>query len=299
MTARFKVNSAKYVQDSLKMSPIQNFEKDIRVTDDFQVAAWVIPHPDKAETGGEDTYFISESGNAFGVFDGVGGWAEMGVNSRDFSYQLMSNCKKAADAGALKNPLEILKEGFKVTTSRHIQGSCTACVGVIRKDNSNLFLDALNVGDSGLMVLSPTVSETRHAIEAAPTYEVKLKSKEQTHRFNFPYQLGSEGSDLPEQGDKYSTQLNNGDIVIFGSDGLWDNVYDADMIKFVNQKSTASATEIAQTIAQETFKFSLSEKRLSPFMASAKKLKIAYAANCGKSDDITVLVLKVQKQSKM
>lgn len=59
------------MQDSLKKSPIQNFQQDIRVTSDFQVASWLIPHSEKAETGGEDTYFISDSGNAFGVFDGI------------------------------------------------------------------------------------------------------------------------------------------------------------------------------------------------------------------------------------
>jgi hypothetical protein len=41
------------------------------VTDDFQSAAWLVPHSDKIETGGEDTYFISDSGTAFGVFDGT------------------------------------------------------------------------------------------------------------------------------------------------------------------------------------------------------------------------------------
>jgi protein phosphatase PTC7 len=292
-------SSSKYVQDSLKMSPIQNFKEDIRVTEDFQVAAWVIPHSDKEDTGGEDTYFISENGNQFGVFDGVGGWAELGVNARDFSYRLMSNCKKVADAGVLTNPLEILKEGFNLTNKQHIQGSCTACVGVIRKENSNLFLDAINLGDSGLMVLSQKVPEARHSIEA-PTFEVKLKSAEQVHRFNFPFQLGSEGnSDKPERGDKYSTELNYGDVVIFGSDGLWDNVYEKDVVQLLNAKGASSATEIAETLAQETFKFSLSKTRTSPFMKEAKKFKMPYAAPSGKTDDITVLVLKVQKKSKM
>jgi len=287
--------SSKYVQDSLKKSPIQNYQKDIRVTNDFQVAAWVIPHADKVETGGEDTYLISDSGSAFGVFDGVGGWAEIGVNSRDFSYQLMSNCKEVADAGTFKLPLDILKVAYMATVNQRIQGSCTATVGVIRKEDSTLFLDAINVGDSGLMVLSSKDSE------GAPTFQIKLKSRELQHRFNFPYQLGSEieNSDLPEGGDIYSTQLEYGDFVILGTDGLWDNMYDTDIIKILNENGTSSATQVAEIIARETFKFSLSRTRLSPFMENAKKARMDYARNCGKADDITVLVVKVQKQAKM
>lgn len=286
-------SSRKYVEESLKKSPIQNFQQDVRVTDDFQVASWLIPHSEKVETGGEDTYFISDSGNAFGVFDGVGGWAEMGINSRDFSYQLQANCKKAANSGPNKTPLEILKEGYVATLNQHVQGSCTASLGIIRKEESNIYLDALNVGDSGLMVLTSKDSE------GEPTYEVKLKSNEQVHRFNFPYQLGSESSDMPDHGDKYSTQLQYGDIIVFGTDGLWDNTYEEDIIKILNEKSSSSATELAELIARETFKFSISKKRLSPFMAHAKRLRLAYATTGGKTDDITVLVVKIQKKAKL
>jgi protein phosphatase PTC7 len=36
--------------------------------------AFMLPHPDKVERGGEDSYFILDSGVAAGVADGVGGW---------------------------------------------------------------------------------------------------------------------------------------------------------------------------------------------------------------------------------
>ena len=38
------------------------------------VEASNLPHPDKAATGGEDSFFISPDMYSFGVFDGVGGW---------------------------------------------------------------------------------------------------------------------------------------------------------------------------------------------------------------------------------
>ena len=39
-----------------------------------------VPHPDKAEKGGEDACFVLRDQGAFGVMDGVGGWAEEGVD---------------------------------------------------------------------------------------------------------------------------------------------------------------------------------------------------------------------------
>ncbi len=36
--------------------------------------AAMLPHPDKAEKGGEDSFFISEQHPCIGVADGVGGW---------------------------------------------------------------------------------------------------------------------------------------------------------------------------------------------------------------------------------
>lgn len=63
-------------------------------------AGAVLPHPDKAETGGEDAFFVSSHGQgAFGVADGVGGWNLEGVDPSRYSrcvHHLSSSllCKK-------------------------------------------------------------------------------------------------------------------------------------------------------------------------------------------------------------
>ncbi|KAH8508389.1 hypothetical protein H0E87_010490 [Populus deltoides] len=54
-----------------------------------------LPHPDKEETGGEDAHFICEDEQAIGVADGVGGWADVGVNAGEFSRELMSHSVSA------------------------------------------------------------------------------------------------------------------------------------------------------------------------------------------------------------
>ena len=50
------------------------------------VAGAALPHPDKAQTGGEDAFFVSSHGQgAFGVADGVGGWNMEGVDPSRYS----------------------------------------------------------------------------------------------------------------------------------------------------------------------------------------------------------------------
>ena len=42
-----------------------------------------LPHPAKAETGGEDAFFVSRG--AVGVADGVSAWAREGINAALYS----------------------------------------------------------------------------------------------------------------------------------------------------------------------------------------------------------------------
>jgi hypothetical protein len=56
----------------------------------LRIAACCLPHPEKAHYGGEDAFFVSAAGGgALGVADGVGGWAESGVNPAAYSRTLM------------------------------------------------------------------------------------------------------------------------------------------------------------------------------------------------------------------
>ncbi|KAF6142478.1 hypothetical protein GIB67_039442, partial [Kingdonia uniflora] len=49
-----------------------------------------LPHPAKEETGGEDAHFICIDEQAIGFVDGVGGWADMGINAGLYAQELMS-----------------------------------------------------------------------------------------------------------------------------------------------------------------------------------------------------------------
>jgi len=283
------VRNQNFITKSLSESPLQNFENDIRVNDDLESAAWVIPHQEKSNTGGEDTYFISQSGNSVGVFDGVGGWIESGVNPRLYSYKLMQGCLKAVNEKKEINPLKILEFGYNFVKEFGTVGSCTATVASFMKKDSSLNMEIINVGDSGVLVYR----------KAKEQDEVIFRTKEQQHRFNMPYQLGTQSRDKPQHGNQYNIKLELDDVVVLGTDGLWDNLYNKEIATILSNSKNNTSQQIAKTLANAALKCSLDTNRVSPFAAQLQIIEKNPGIVGGKEDDITVLVVKVQRQSKL
>jgi protein phosphatase PTC7 len=175
-----------------------------------------IPHPEKAHRGGEDAFFYTTpSLSAIGVADGVGGWANQGINPKDFADDLMQYTMEAIESG-IRDPVEALDIAYKKVEQT---GSCTAVVGTLdERGNFNI----ANLGDSGFMIFRKG--------------EVVFKTDEQQHGFNFPFQLGKvqgrdgrfyeHGNDRAKHAERYSFKVMEGDIIVAGSDGLFDNVWE-------------------------------------------------------------------------
>lgn len=86
-----------------------------------------LPHPDKEETGGEDAHFICSDKQAIGVADGVGGWADFGVDAGKYARELMSNSVSAVqeEPKGSVDPARVLEKAYRSTKAR---GSSTACI---------------------------------------------------------------------------------------------------------------------------------------------------------------------------
>lgn len=86
-----------------------------------------LPHPAKEETGGEDAHFICADEQAIGVADGVGGWADVGVNAGLYARELMSHSVAAIqeEPKGLIDPARVLEKAHSFTTAK---GSSTACI---------------------------------------------------------------------------------------------------------------------------------------------------------------------------
>jgi protein phosphatase PTC7 len=125
------------------------------------------------------------------------------------------------------------------------------------------------------------------------------RSKEQQHSFNFPFQVGTGGDD-PASAERQIHDVKHNDIVVIGSDGLWDNLFDVKVIElirpFIRDTDVIADPElVAEVIALEAEKYSNQAKYISPFARHARENFYEY--NGGKPDDITVIVAQINLTS--
>ncbi len=69
----------------------------------------MIPHPEKAHKGGEDAYYVSS--NILAVADGVGGWADQGIDPGLYSKKLcdlIGNLSEKEPTKYIENPKQLL-----------------------------------------------------------------------------------------------------------------------------------------------------------------------------------------------
>ncbi|KMT05380.1 hypothetical protein BVRB_7g175120 [Beta vulgaris subsp. vulgaris] len=249
------------------------------------VGTHLIPHPNKIERGGEDAFFISSyNGGAIAVADGVSGWAELNVDPALFSKELMANASSMVeDTEVNYDPQALLRKAHAATSSK---GSATVVVALMER---NGILKIANVGDCGLRVIRKG--------------QIMFSTCPQEHYFDCPYQLSSETS-----GQTYldalvsSVKLKEGDIVVMGSDGLFDNIFDREIVSTV--ASSNDVTETAKALARLARDHSMDSNFDSPYSSEARtkgidvpswKKFLGMKLTGGKLDDITVVVGEVVK----
>lgn len=239
-------------------------------------AACCLPHPEKQDTGGEDAYFICSDKQVIGVADGVGGWADMGVDAGEYARQFMNESMIAAQqepAGCI-DTARVMEIAHSKTTCR---GSSTACILAL----SNHGLQAANLGDSGFLVVR--------------NGRLIFKSPAQQHNFNVPFQLENGGGDPPDAAEVFIVEVVVGDVIVAGTDGLFDNLYDTELVTIVVQATRSGLTPdiTAKKIASLARERSQDCNRQTPFSAAAQDAGFRFYG--GKMDDITVIVSYVVK----
>ncbi|CAI9780900.1 unnamed protein product [Fraxinus pennsylvanica] len=241
-------------------------------------AAFYIPKDNPSKPNGDDAYFISESEKTIGVADGVGGWAKHGIDAGVYARELMSNVatsvRNEKKKNGIVNPKRALTEAFRFTDS---QGSTTACIITLQGE----FLHCANVGDSKFVLIRDG--------------KVVFSSPIQTNAFNNPYQLGKE-SDSPSVAAEFKCRVEACDVIVAGTDGLFDNVHERELETMVFQ-GLLVGTE-PELLAEEIATFAL-EKATDPFACTPfqiEALQAGYKYLGGKYDDITVVVAIIKPQ---
>ncbi|KAF5277329.1 hypothetical protein FQR65_LT16004 [Abscondita terminalis] len=242
---------------------------------------------------GDDAWFTAKfkTADVLGVADGVGGWRAYGIDPGEFSLHLMQTCERLVSMGRFTpcNPSELLARSYYelLHHKKAILGSSTACVVVLNKENNMLY--TANIGDSGFMVV-------RHG-------KVIHKSEEQQHYFNTPFQLslpppGYQANVLSDQPDSAITNnfpVEDGDVILVATDGVFDNLPQSLLIKELckvqGERCAYRLQTVANSIAWMARNLSFDETFISPFAESA----FANGINTigGKPDDITVILATV------
>jgi len=156
-----------------------------------------------------------------------------------------------------------------------IIGSSTALIAVLRDDE----LRIANLGDCGICVIRYN--------------DFIFQIEEQQHSFNYPYQLGTNSYDTPQDSQQFTIKIQHGDIIIMGSDGIFDNLFEQDILEEITQFSCQGGLKVDPQIISDTlaWKAKIASKDLniySPFQSRAIQEGLYY--NGGKRDDISVMV---------
>jgi protein phosphatase PTC7 len=286
---------------------------------------------------GQDAFFVAKlqpSSTAFGIADGVGGWATSGVDPAEFSHgfcHYMAKTTLAWTHGRL-SPRMLMEIGYQniIDDPSVRAGGSTACIGIAGPDGS---LQMANLGDSGFLQLR---------LGAVQHY-----SNPQTHAFNTPYQLsiippkiiaqsaifgGMPLSDLPEQAELSTGELRHGDVLILATDGVWDNLNPQEVLNIVSSqmRSYRAWTEtenqglvvsddmaeltkagglgekkgrqtiqgvVAAAVAGEAKLASMNDRRDGPFAKEVQKYYPEEGYHGGKVDDICVIALLAVEHS--
>ena len=167
--------------------------------------------PDKAEKGGDDACLVLEYHGVFGIMDGVGGWADKGVDTATYSSTFAKSWQQQFWLEK-KIPCRMITYAHAET---RVRGSSTACVATVSPRDGLTLVRIVNLGDGGAVVVRGK--------------KVVFTTAAQQHQFNCPFQLGCPRyypeTDSVDDVQRYDVSVSRGDVLIMGSDGLWDNVF--------------------------------------------------------------------------
>jgi len=176
------------------------------------------------------------------------------------------------------SPVNMLNRAYTKLKSNAIEGGCTAVI-------CNLYNQDLrisNLGDSGLTVFRKE--------KDSDLWNVVCTTTPQQHFFNCPYQLG--GTDSPYDSESLEFEVQDGDVCICATDGLFDNIYMTAIAEEVS-KSGGCMQTLSENLAIKAQKIGRENNPdvRTPFADEAKKQKMTYFG--GKLDDVTVIAARV------
>ncbi|KAK1699009.1 hypothetical protein QYE76_015706 [Lolium multiflorum] len=233
----------------------------------------------------EDAHFGHDEAGVLGVADGVGSYRNRGVDAAAFSRGLMTSAFMhvlAIEPGTPVCPYTLLERAYDETVASAASGASTAVILSL----AGATLRWAYIGDSAFAVLRGG--------------NIVHRSRAQQSHFNCPFQISAGGKgDSVAKADVGEMPVRDGDVVVAGTDGLFDNVFDMELERVVRMGTAHgySPKNMADVIAGIAYEMSRSRTKVSPFSTEYQKQAAGVGFHGGKPDDITVVVAFVRDLS--
>ncbi|KAI5809457.1 phosphatase 2C-like domain-containing protein [Pyronema omphalodes] len=298
----------------------------------------------RGTTNGDDA--ILTSPHYLAVADGVGAWNTKSHGHAPLWSRLMLHfwslelCKgkfgfqRPAEEGGV-DPVMSLQEAyhetFMATTNAGVrrdqiwQGTTTVCGAVLEGNTVRL----VNLGDSVGMIYRPKKKLTeeelrekekerkpkrsrwgRKEVEEKEEPGWLLRTTEQWHWFDCPRQLGTNSPDTPAgQAVVQEVEVQDGDIFLLATDGLVDNMWDAEILAVIEEvlaepeevieKEAGTGGDagrmkvLASRIVEQAKKTAMDMFAESPYME--RSIDEGLGIEGGKWDDISVVAAVCRK----
>uniref|UniRef100_N1R3Y6 Protein phosphatase n=1 Tax=Aegilops tauschii TaxID=37682 RepID=N1R3Y6_AEGTA len=200
------------------------------------------------------------------------------INAGLYARELMDGCKKViaeSEGGSELSPEQVLS---KAAAEARSPGSSTVLVAHF----DGQLLHVSNIGDSGFLVIR--------------NGEVHAKSKPMVYGFNFPHQI-EKGVDPLTLVENYTIDIEEGDVIIAATDGLFDNVYEQEAAAMISKSLQADLkpAEMAEHLAARAHEVGRSGAGRSPFSDSA--VAAGYLGFSGGKLDDTAVVVSIVRRS--
>lgn len=289
----------------------------------FSARAYQMTHPGKMRGGHKDADATLSSPMLLGVADGVSQLEEFGMDAAELPHELLRTCEELAMAQLIpdkvvtpqdsyRGPVALLKEAYEATESL---GSTTVLLGIL--DNSTRIhgklhpmVAVLTIGDCELLMLRRLQGRTTPLQAVFHTEMQRIDGHVQT-----PLQLARVDERVDPEFDEevaieviergsavHCVSTYEGDIVVLGSDGIFDNLYLDEIVDIANAYMPPSQSpafspiqpEILHSIACRLVEESHNKTRPGPggYMPDTP------IGRGGKMDDTSVVVAEVIEWTK-
>mmetsp|Transcript_133771 Transcript_133771/g.286086 ORF Transcript_133771/g.286086 Transcript_133771/m.286086 type:complete len:393 (+) Transcript_133771:114-1292(+) len=288
----------------------------------FTARAYQRSHPDKVLRGEEDADATLASPMLLGVCDGVSQVDNLGLKPSELPQELLRSCEDIASAqlfagtakssleDAYSGPIQLLKEAYADTESH---GSTSVLLAVM--DNSSQvhgklhpMIGVVTLGDCELVILRRT--DDRDACGSPLQVILHTEKQRIGGHSQTPLQLArldesmygfdeDEALEAIEQGSGlHCMSTYEGDILILGSDGVFDNLFLSEVIEICNQKLPPRQNKETFLPAQSSVLHDIArcivEKALAKSeIHSDRPLAMTPLGAGGKVDDTSVVVAQV------